>query len=350
MSTQVVLNFASAGVLRFPASPEDGAARIAVITGAFDNIENVLAKMGLAEWEEWDGELPFPIPLAPQMQALGHGGGTAINFQGYRRLAEPAQVTGDSSTFSSANLSLGSFRPGTETFSIYDGIYGYEDEEGEGDWPELPDYPSVAELFKPKSLGQPARIFDYDIVYINCGAIEPFDLEDEHGIDDWIDTLRAYVSNGGVLYVTDLSSPYITGAFSEYVYFFSEGDEIEELTGKVEDTDLHNYLRNSQCMEGSACASANGNVQLYDFGDGWHLLAPEPDMQGPQVEKLVTGNVSSYLPFPTGNDPNGLTLAFSHGQGKVIFSSYHVSGAIVPLPFTAQERILERLFWVTTGG
>ncbi|MCH8497416.1 MAG: hypothetical protein LAT63_02985 [Marinobacter sp.] len=358
MSTQLVLDFAFAGTLRFPANPADGAAKIAVVTGSFDNIENVLAKMGLAEWEEWDGDLPFPLPLTAQNQVTGHQASIGVNFQGYRRLGDTTTALASDTTASSASWKLGSFRPGTETFSIYEGIYDYdyEDEyeqnqqgsvEALGGWP---DYPFVSTLFEPAAPGQPARIFDYDIVYINCGAIEPEDLENEFGIDNWRATLRNFVHAGGVLYVTDLSSPFITGAFDDYLYFFSEADEIEELTGTAADTDLKNYLRNSQCIGGSACATANGNLQIYDFGDGWHLLAPVSEMQGTQVEKLVTGNVSSYLLDPSHNAPNGLTLAFNHGQGKVIFSSYHVSGSLVPRHFNAQERILERLFWVTTGG
>lgn len=353
LTKNVVLGTADAGVFAFPADPSEGAARIAVVTGAFDRIENVLAKMGMAEWEDWDGTWPLMVSsgTTPQEHRRLSPRAPTMNFQGYRR--GDAAIARPGSTVTAANLNFGGFVPGTETFDLYDGLddwAGWDDEWGDQpdfDPRDLSDYPSVEDLFRAASGQARARIFDYDIVYINCGADEPFE------VTEWQDILESYVREGGILYVTDLSSPFVTEPFSDYVYLAGDGDDIDQLTARVQDQDLRTYLAGATCEGGSACITAGGDVTLYDFGGGWELLAPVEGMLGSHVQNLVTADVSAYMTYygNSGNGSDGLTLSFSHGTGRVVFSSYHVAGMFGgSQSFTAQERILERLFWVTAGG
>lgn len=328
LSTNVVLDDSETGHFAFPSDPDLGAANIAVVTGDFDNIENVLTKMGMAEWSDATQPQPFSSNASTSEHRHVHRHGTTGNFQGYRRLAKNAAKAPGSLT-QSLGWGQSRFVPGTEAFDLYEGN-PYQDEAA-----------SIKDLLSKADGQARARIFDYDFVYINCGAFAPDTLT------DWQQTLRSYVNSGGILYATDLSSFFVTEAFSEYLYQVGEGDPVEQITAKVRNPDLRSYLQSTSCDGDTGCINQAGEVVLHDFSGGWHLLAPLAEMRGSDVQTLVTADVSAYL---DANGEDSVALSFNHGEGKVIFSSYHVSTMNDDRELNAQERVLERLFWVATDN
>lgn len=272
------------------------AATMALVTGDFDYMENVLAKSGLGELD------------------------------------------------SSGRLILGS-----EQFDIFDG-------NGE----LAGDYPRFAALFENNPNTGTVTIYDYDIVFINCGVIE--DSIDDIGVapdDERVTTiLRDYVQKGGRLYATDWSYDYIEQAFPEFLDFYGDGSQAsqpEQLNAAevgepgiilenapILDNDLKTFLANSVCSDhpDGSCLSINGGLYIEGFSPGWAILeGAHKNASG--VRLYTQGEVSTDY-GETFVKP--LTASFAFGAGYVFYSSYHAedrhSEGLLP-----QERVLQYLIF-----
>lgn len=279
-------------------SGESGDVRIAVVTGDFDAIENVLAKTGLGEVDD-----------------------------------------------------TGQLIPGTEKFDIFNGV-------GSGDGGDYVTYAYGADqsfeaLFAQGGDGQP-RIFDYDIVFINCGV-------DEWGVwpGDIAEILRNYVDSGGRLYVTDQSYDYIEHAFPEFIDFHGS-DELAadqpEYEGEAEvgvvpfepvpaavDPLLVRFLEEVDCVADHAgntsCLNEDGTIDVQGFLEDWAVMKDAHAGKKDKVRFWVKAEVSTYYDSEI---LRPLTASFNFGQGAVIYSSYHTVGGNDP-GFFPQERILQYL-------
>ncbi|KAF0810841.1 hypothetical protein A167_00328 [Alcanivorax sp. S71-1-4] len=280
------------GAVAFRTDTASGAAHIAVVTGHYDNIEYLLAKMGLGEVEE-----------------------NGLAARAHIDHAHAHAPRGAQSAARSLPLKLGS-----EKFDLYD---------GNGSLPAQ--YPEVDALFSTVN-GQ-VRLYEYDIIYINCGADEP----DASG---WRDLLGDYVAQGGTLYVTDQSSTWLEG-FSDYLQpALSWGSGVGELAARVVDAPMAGWLGGVTCA-GGACIT-DGQIHIEGMLFGWHLAQPLPGA----VTPLVRADVSE-AGYPDETDAI-MTLSFRHGQGQVVYSSYHVSHDAPEEGYLPQERVLEYLFFSQT--
>lgn len=287
---------ASGAVTTEPVSLTGSNVRMALVTGFYDHMENVLAKTGFGNLDE-DGQLDF----------------------------------------------------GSEQFDIYDGT---------GDQPE--DYPPFSQLLETNPATGTAYIFDYDIVFINCGAEETnafefaLDPEDETTIT----TLQAYVSGGGRLYATDWAYDYVEQAFPGYLDFYPEVDDGSEaealddaqqgLSGIVVedaailDTGLTDFLANSVCdaMDDGNCLNADGSLYIEGFLSGWAILNGAHETATGvtlYVQGSVTSDGDNWFTKP-------LTAAFTFGSGQVFYSSYH-SEETGLTGFLPQERVMQYLIF-----
>ena len=148
------------GSIAMPSDPAQGAGKFAVVTGSWDRMQDILAKLGMGELDEYH------------------------------------------------ELILG-----TETFDLYDGNYSLGDE-----------YPYFPELFETdESTGDPV-IYNYDMVFINCGNSYEYDILYS---ETSIAILRDYVNDGGKLYITDLSYDYVEQVFPEYIDFYGSDETAE---------------------------------------------------------------------------------------------------------------------------
>ncbi len=346
---EMTLDSASTGTLSFSNNPDEGAANIAVVTGSFDNIENVLAKIGMGEMGTVQGMAALQRMPKPHSHGHDHGHSHGHGHVHALESCEPSDFgldewpdddgfdaelfceiyAGEDFDFDDfddfdENFSSGELELGTETFSLYN---------GGGFLPE--EYPDVHALFDT-SEGE-AAIFGYDIVYINCGATSPSD-------PNWQTTVQEYVNQGGVLYVTDLSRNYVTGPFSNYVAEKGSGSGTQELPGTVTNAPLADWLDGVECVDGD-CIAGDDEIQLTGLAGGWALLNPQESSEGDGVETLVQADVSELVSVAEGVEP--MTMRFSSGDGMVIFSSYHTAGGFAGSgdDFLPQERILEYLFY-----
>lgn len=265
---------------------------IAVVTGAFDSMEDVLAKIGL----------------------------------------------GDVS-------SSGSLELGTQLFTLIDGSG---------------DLVSSYQEFDA-TLADMNELNKYDLIIINCGNSHESMLTDS----DVINRLRQYVNDGGRIYATDWSYDFVEQVFPEYVDFLGSdstpesGAEdrndaqmgYEDITTNAEilQSSLNSWLGSASVKCGSlsnpsnteGCLNFDGTVHIEDFLVGWAVIDSPHAAKSSAVTLWIEGNVE-WSGSVSGVKP--LTLSFTHGSGKVLYSSYHTAGSAHPY-MLPQERILQYLIF-----
>lgn len=276
-----------------------GAANIAVVTGQFDSMEDVLAKSGLG----------------------------SVDFFG--------------------NLVLGS-----EAFDLYDGDDTLDS-----------DYREFSELFEiDPSTGNP-RINNYDIVFINCGANDYGFSDETFSVDpedsEVQNIIFNYVNSGGRLYATDWAYDYIEQTFPEYIDFYGsesitdpfepeyahdaqEGISIDSESATILNDDLRTYLSNAECEDESTCLNSDGTLHVEGFLGAWAVMEGVHSMNS-NVTIYTEGPAPTFSDDPEADPPiRPLMVSLSIGEGKVFFSSYHTesnfSTALLP-----QERALQFL-------
>lgn len=269
-----------------PSNPQSGGARIAVVLGSFDHMEDILAKLGMGTVD--------------------------------------------------AN---GSLQRGTETFDLY---------------------PDPGPLFS-----DPARLAQYDIVFVNCGADES-PLESDAAKNN----IRNYVNAGGILYATDLAYDYVEQVFPDGADFLGSettppgqpeqpGDAERGQSGITSDAAvLEARLKN--WLAARNLLNPDQTLHIQGFAGGWAVI----DIAPPGTTVWVQGPVDfsrsrlAGTPHQHGSlsaPPSGrqepvrpvkpLTITFPFGQGKVLYSSYHtVHGeGGDPLAMSPQEQVLSFL-------
>lgn len=331
----LALNGANPGQLGAVAFDNDtaaGAARIAVVTGSFDRIEDLLAKMGMGEIDT-SGMGARSVTLAHNGHQHSHSPTVRNSLLATPASIEDCAIIEDPAEFCDClQQELGEDFPcdihdggglqlGTETFDLYD---------GDGALPAS--YPGVTDLFASHN-GQP-RLFSYDIVYVNCGA----DLPDNA---NWQSILQQFVAEGGVLYATDWASEWVEAFNGDVAPALTSGETLDTLNATVVDAALANWLGNVTCAGGD-CLNGN-SVTLAGFLGGWHLLKP---LDETNVTPLVRADVAAHG-FP-GETQALMTYQFSHGDGQVIYSAYHTEPMSHADGYLPQERILEYLFFSQT--
>lgn len=280
------------GNIALPDDPQQGAGYFAVITGAFDRMQDILAKLGMGE--VYGNELD----------------------------------------------------EGTETFDMYDGDYSLP-----------PAYPAFLNIFNIDGATGEPMIYNYDMVFINCGN----EFEHEILVDagNKKSVIRDYVYEGGKLYVTDQSYDFVEQVFPEYIDF-SGSDEITqtnpELMDEAEvgynditsdatilDNQLASWLGNVSC-QGESCLINPTTVHIAGFWSGWAVINGAHPGKSSVVKIWVSGPVEWddwVSGYSTGTKP--LTVSFIHGDGKVIYTSYHTEEDSPSGDFWPQERILQYL-------
>lgn len=328
---------------------ESSAANIAVVTGAYDEIENALAKLGYG---------------------TVHPEGSTEGIPG--------------------TLDLG-----TEGFKIYK-CGGSRDYELEDLDPEGTTYKPCEDLF-----GSLSEMQKYEMIFINCGANEypgewaglaaAVDPDQAHRLyhraktwkavsSDVAGRLRSYVEGGGALYVTDLAYDYVEQSVPEFMDFdedtegnpstpeydgaaengysgiisnatVSNGMMRTWLQGRRSNTVSGDFSPNDAYCDTSANGSgtslrSDGKVRIGDFLSGWAVMdsvyagsdtfvwIEGPVLFGYQQEELI----------------RPLTASKKVGDGCVLYSSYHTSHSCPTTGLWPQERILQYLVFETAGS
>ena len=209
-------------------------------------------------------------------------------------------------------------------------------------------YPSFLSLFEDGDASGSPDIYDYDIVFINCGNVFEFQVLNDAAK---VAILKNYVAIGGRLYVTDQAYNFVEQVFPEYIDFYGSDDTPAHLPeamyaalrgiGGVTynatiDNMLGNWLELQNCYNGASCLNADGTIHIEGFLPAWAMIngvhpnTPEP------VDVLVSVPLASGESMP-------LTVTFGHGLGRVLYTSYHTVSGSSYVNLTPQEHLLLQL-------
>jgi len=286
----------SLGSISLPSDPDQGAPEIAVVTGYYDQMEIVLAKLGFGE-------------LDP--------------FTGYIKL-------------------------GTEKFDLYDGNYSLDDT-------VYKDFPAI---FDDNDGDGKPDIYNYDIVFINCGNDYEYSvLTDSSKISILRDYVlnggKLYITDLSYDFVEQVFPEFIDFYGSELTPESDPENMNEAEVGEdgitteaeVLDSTLKEWLKEVSCKDsyGNTVDCINPvteRVHIEGFMSGWAVInGAHPGKTG-DVKIWIRGEVSSWN---FGNEVKPLTVSFKFGAGKVLYTSYHTESYSPPDGFLPQERILQYL-------
>ena len=261
------------------------AAKFAVVTGSYDRIEDVLAK-------------------------LGYG-----------------QVVG------------GRLVPGTEAFTLYDGGYA-----SLGD-----NYREASALFADADNNGQADIFNHSVVFFNCGLDEAMldTPANRDTLRAFVEAGgRIYASDLAYdiveqvfpAYVDFEGSPGTPADQPEEAGAAEQGDSGIEVNATV-DTTLAAWLQGVTCATGP-CVNA-GKVHIEGFLSSWAVMAGVHPAQQAAVKTWTAGPVTFNGQVQAVDRP--LTVSFGVGQGRVTYTSYHTEPGGLANGFLPQERVMQYL-------
>ncbi len=316
-------------------------ANIAVVTGAFDEIENVLAKLGFSSVDA-SGRLDLEAPRSFDIYL----GGGSLDFD-----------------------------------------------------PLASGLPSSSELF-----GDLSKMQEYDIIFINCGTDEePAALtlqalvaevgkEAAHALYHTAGLkavsaglaarIRSYVEGGGTIFATDLAYDFVEQSIPEFMDFEDDGtdpavaetaDIAEQGNGGIvtDATVLDGTMKaflgaidantiDSASAPGFDCATTpspngppttslldSGDIRIGDFLGGWGVMDQKHTGAGADTFVWIEGEVD--FGGMTGI-VRPLTASKRVGDGCVLYSSYHTSHSCESTGFWPQERVLQYLVFETAGS
>lgn len=305
-------------------------ARIAVVAGSYDEIENVLAKLGFGDVDE---------------------GGQLV--------------------------------PGTESFTLYDSGSGPDSSELFASLEAMQEYDII--FINCGATEDPVAALALKATVDQYGKEAAHALYHQKGFKavsaDLASRIRDYVEAGGVLYVTDLAYDYVEQSVPEFMDFEDGGDDdattaetegaAEEGTaGIVSDATVNNATMadwldgitsntiDSAESPGDSCdTTENGStsslldgtddgVRIGDFLSGWGVM-----------RQVYAGDTDTFVWIEGPVDFTGaadevrpLTASRAVGEGCILYSSYHTSHSCPTTGFWPQERVLQYLIFETAGA
>jgi hypothetical protein len=352
--------------------PSGRSARIALVTGNWDNTEEVLAKCGMGALDDYGclslGTETFDIYIG--------------NHE--RRVMQPG-----------VDLSPTLAEWPLEDYLGYWGLYG--------DWLYMADWPKDRYLTFGNLFSHLESMQKYDVIVLPCGAgpllPEPFTWSSNPDIaflfpfsdPAVVARLRDFVAGGGCLFVNDWSYQYVEQAFPGFIQFENEDSpvpftpdnyglagvglgrfysiETDTFTPITYDVSVLDPAL-SAWLSANGALGEDGKVRFSDECDCFSVMnGAEAGPEGDQVRLLAEAPVYLYQlelreagvdvngkPFGSYMAPTSeyiqavrpLVATFPYGAGKVIFTTIHPN--VLPhFGLTPQERILQYLLLFETA-
>jgi len=260
----------------------DSLPKIGVVTGYYDNIENVLVDIGLVN----------PLTGAPLLDIIDGVNTSRLPYN----------------------------------HSSKHGNHGEENHKKSSQNPQLT--PNVSFDFGDL-INDPALLETYDIIFLNCGLID--------GFSDLDSNLLNYVSNGGFLYATDWASLYLTSITN------SGADYLSFLTPERSGISLST---NATILNGNLNAwlflnfgiTIDDTIEINEFLNLWQVVdSYDPNtciswLSGPVTYSTDSGSETAI---------KDLAFTFQVGSGAVFYSSFHTENT--DQGFSDVDRIMEYL-------
>ena len=266
--------------------------RIAVVTGLWDEMEHVLAKMGFGTVDE-----------------------------------------------------SGALISGTEKFTLIDGNFSLNDSAYQnfdftlGSIDELKKYDLIV-----INCGN-----SYEDMLVDASVIARIKQYVNEGGRIYVtDQSYDFVEQAFPEYVDFLGSDAVAGTDPEVRNAAEVGDDGITTDATILQSPLVSWLGNVRCGSSTvptntgSCLNQDGTVHIEDFLVGWAVINGAHPSKTSAITFWIQGNVSWSFLASSGVKP--LTLSFPYGSGKVLYSSYHTAGTAHPY-LVPQERILQYLIF-----
>ncbi len=278
------------GNLTLPSDPAEGAGNFALVTGNYDRMQDILAKLGMGEINSF-----YELEL------------------------------------------------GTEMFDLYNGDNSLGSE-----------YPEFPEIFGTDLLTGNPKINNYDIVFINCGNNYEYeilgDADKKSILRQYVNNGgKLYITDLSYDFVEQVFPEYVDFYGSDEVSepepeemdMAEIGDYGITSNATINDNQLVSWLNTVSCQGGS-CLNSNNTAHIAGFLPGWALINGAHPAKTSDVKIWITGPVSWYdWSIGEGSGSKPLTISFNFGLGKVLYTSYHTEEENPSSGFWPQERILQ---------
>ena len=231
------------------------------------------------------------------LQGLSPGRKSVVIQAGLFR-SQTSQTVQAGTTAVSVNLSQGGVRLAV-FYGVYDAIQNVLDSLG-----------FTYDFFQSTdTLLDPDFFSDYDMVFINCGAVGPYADTAAYG-----QNIRSYIQGGGRLYVSDLAIPFFVDMpFDSQIRLWREEWFDDPYGGQGMDT-------TAWAVDSLLISAVGLDTFTVQFLSGWIML---DTVLAPGSQVLVEGPASPdqglfVVPY---------TEEFSFGNGKVFVTSFHLEGS-----------------------
>lgn len=152
-----------------------------------------------------------------------------------------------------------------------------------------------------------ADLSDYGILFLNCGMDhEGYDSE---ALQAAIENITSFVEEGGTVYSSDLTLPFIRGAFPDYVLDSDEQPEGDH-EGIVQHDDVASWFDESE---------TDVEVQLHYDADNWHSIGEISE--APTVLIEGTSGAVDGQPLAIQFQPEG-------ADGMVVHTTFHNTAVV----------------------
>lgn len=275
----------AAGDVRLPKETAQGAPRIAVVTGSYDRIEVILAKLGLASYDSNTEIIDFSTAAFTMFDGDGLGQFDAVT-------------------------ALFELNPSTSL-------------------PRIRDFDIVfvncgADLSSLDNAENRAAVRAY---VQNGGVLYATDWGYD-AVEQSIPEYLRFVDEPD----TDPTHPYAPGAATV-------GPDGISIDAAIRDPSLAPWLDGVTCISGP-CRNGDGTIRVEGFLSGWAVMEGAHSAHADDVFEYVGGTV----PLANSTQERPLSVAFPFDAGQVIYSSYHtVHEGAAGQGFYPQERVLQYL-------
>jgi len=150
------------------------------------------------------------------------------------------------------------------------------------------------ETIDDSKLSDAGYLSKFNVLFINCGSGGNPSTNSR--------SLRKFVENGGILYVSDLAAPQISTAFPKEIEFSEGGQAGQWVKADVTDMDLRKIVGET--------------IKIYFDAPGWQFVTK----YSKNIHTHLKGSFSAGFK-ELKNSP--LLVSFSYGKGEVIYTSFH---------------------------
>ena len=288
MTVEVPAEGADVGELELPSAPEQGAPNIAVVTGEFDRMQDVLADLGIDS-----GSI-----------SLYDGTDSEDALPDFSALFADADEDGQ------ADLNA------YDIIFINCGVGGSLEENREGGFGETTGLDDSGKAALRSYVEGGGKLYVTDLSYDYV----------EQAFPEFVDF---YGSDATPAAEAEAQGEAQTGA----------NGVTSDVT--ILDETLKAWLGGQSCAEGN-CLNEDGTATIEGFEFDWTVINGAHPAKASAVTFWTEGPVSWYADVGRGSGVKPLSFTFKAGAGRVLFSSYHTEETSEP-GFTPQERILQYL-------